>query len=396
MLVPLLSGTQPATGIIASSASASASAVLADHPDRTWLTAAAAQGARHWVTNVDAAVSSARIGEHDVPVTVLAGVPSVSSYVGSPHAAWISYPYAEALTMVRGWRRPLAVSGLLAVATPIVLLMRLARLDRAAVIGNHLVSTNLHPQWTSAEMGEATPRLAVQFAERPLLLRNVCCGVDGQLISGLTAAGWRLLPARRVYVADPLAPALWKHNHLKRDSKLLNGSDLTLSGPDQITAEDLPALRTLFRTLFIAKHSALNPDYTDAFFALCREQRFLDLYTLRQDGRPVGVLGIYQRHGWVTTPLIGYDTALPQELGIYRRLMALLYREARDRRCQLHLSSGAGSFKSARGGVAHLEYSAVYDRHLGPLRRAAIRRLGDVLDRLVPWALAQEDKARSS
>lgn len=361
--------------------------------DQAWHAGAAADGTIRWVANVDARLGTARIGAQVVPVTVLVGAPARSSYVGSTHAAWISYPMGEALDLFAGWKRAFGALALGSLALPFAAAQAVGRLTRAAMVANHLVSTNLHPPWTASELGAATADLAARFPDRPLVLRNVCPAVDQTLADGLLAAGWYLIPARRIYLADPREPALWRHNHLKRDLKLLNQTDVTLAGPEELTAGDLPALRTVFRQLFIAKHSALNPDYTMSFFRLCHEQRFLDLYALRLDGRPVGVLGVYERNGWVTTPLIGYDTSLPQELGLYRRLMALLFREAKRRGCRLHLSSGAGGFKAARGGVAHLEYTAVHARHLVAPRRAVIAAFAAAMTRVVPWALARVERA---
>ena len=369
-----------------------ASAALS--PDQAWNAGAGADGVIRWVANVAARLNTACIGGQVVPVTVLTGPPSRSSYVGSPHAAWISYPVAEALDRLSGWKRHLGAAALNTLAVPFVAAQVVGRLGRAAVVANHLVSTNLHPTWTTADIAAATPDLTVRFPDRPLVLRNICPAADPVLADGLTAAGWRLIPARRIYLADPREPALWKHNHLKRDVKLLGQTDVELVGPEELTARDLPALRTVFRQLFIAKHSALNPDYTESFFRLCHERRFLDLYALRLDGRPVGVLGVYERNGWVTTPLIGYDTTLPQELGLYRRLMALLFREAKRRGCRLHLSSGAGGFKAARGGIAHMEYTAVHARHLAAPRRAAIAAFASAMDRAVPWVLERAERPR--
>jgi hypothetical protein len=141
--------------------------------------------------------------------------------------------------------------------------------------------------------------------------------------------------------------------------------------------------------LFIDKHSQLNPDFTPAFFEFCLESGFLDLYALRYQGEVVGVLGLYARNGWLTTPLIGYDTTLPQALGLYRRLMALLYRQAGERQLQLHLSSGADAFKRARGGLGHFEYTAIYADHLPRCRQLALAAFARTMNTLAPRALAR-------
>jgi hypothetical protein len=357
-----------------------------DAPGR-WLGAAIREGGSRWVANAATSVHATLIGGAVEPVTVLTGSPGHSSYVASPHAAWISYPFAEALSRVGGWRRTaVALAGVIA-AAPLTALVMGAGLDRAALVANHLVSTNLHPRWSPQEVQHATTRLVREFPDRPLVLRSVCRGVDAALTDTLVAGGWRLVPARRIYLVDPRDAAVWRHNHLKRDRKLLKDRTVEVVGPDDLDATDLPALRAAFRQLFLGKHCALNPDYTAEFFSLCHRWRFLDLFALRHAGRPVGVLGVYERHGWVTTPLIGYDTSLPQDLGLYRRLMALLYQEAQRRGCRLHLSSGAGGFKAARGGEAHLEYTAVYGAHLGPARRRALNAFAAVMDHVVPRVL---------
>ena len=93
--------------------------------------------------------------------------------------------------------------------------------------------------------------------------------------------------------------------------------------------------------------------------------------------------------------VFGYDTTLPQNLGLYRRLMALLYVEAQRRDCRLHLSSGAGTFKRGRGGVPHQEYSAIYSGHLGRAQSTAIKTFAAFMDRAVPWALARAEPAKA-
>jgi len=62
--------------------------------------------------------------------------------------------------------------------------------------------------------------------------------------------------------------------------------------------------------------------------------------------------------------VMGYDIEIPHQLGLYRQAFVLFLDEARRRRQILNLSAGAGSFKEFRGAVPHIEYDAVYDRHL--------------------------------
>ena len=78
----------------------------------------------------------------------------------------------------------------------------------------------------------------------------------------------------------------------------------------------------------------------------------------------------------MTTPLLGYDTSAPEEAGLYRTLTIMISRVARERGLLLNCSGGVGDFKRKRGAVTHIEYNAVYTRHLPWWRR-------------VPWNVAK-------
>ncbi len=80
----------------------------------------------------------------------------------------------------------------------------------------------------------------------------------------------------------------------------------------------------------------------------------------------------------MTTPLFGYDTALPQKLGLYRMLTAICIQEASAQKLQLNHSSGAAHFKRVRGMLPDSEYTALFDDHL-PAHRRLIWRLLECL-----------------
>lgn len=94
------------------------------------------------------------------------------------------------------------------------------------------------------------------------------------------------------------------------------------------------------------------------------------------------MLGFFCRDGVMTTPLFGYDTALPQELGLYRMLSAALLKLARENGHLLHESSGAAQFKRNRGARADIEYSAVFCAHLPRGTQLAWRSLAGLLTRV--------------
>jgi hypothetical protein len=63
-------------------------------------------------------------------------------------------------------------------------------------------------------------------------------------------------------------------------------------------------------------------------------------------------------------------------------LMLLPFSVALEAGLEVNLSAGAASFKRLRGGRPVIEYSAVYDRHLAPGRRFAVRTLARIVNGL--------------
>jgi hypothetical protein len=331
-----------------------------------WLAGAQTHGVRHWLDNGDGAVRQVALDGQPLPLVLAEDGPQ-ASYVLSPVSAWGRYLRHEAARV-----GPVAALAATPAGALLSGLMCAARLHRPALLGNWLVSTNLHPQAPAPAWQAARDAALALAPDRPLLLRNVCPAANPGLDALLRAQGWVLVPARRVYLGDPADAGTARRNNVKNDRRALNKAQLVRVAPQEITTAELPALRALFRQLFMDKHSRLNPDFSDAFFALCRSRGFLELHGLRHAGRLVGVVGLMRRHGWLTAPLLGYDLAAPRSLGLYRALMALGFEAARQHGCRLHYSSGAGPFKQARGGVPALEYTALFARHLpAPARQAA-------------------------
>lgn len=361
--------------------------------DALWLLTARSRGGQHWLDNARCEIQAIDIAGQSHPVSLLDHSSWQESYVSSPRSTWLRYPRQEMLRQLNPSLVQLARLVSCILSSPLSALLTTARLDQAAIVANHLVSTNLHPEWSVADIDCMTEKLLASYPQRPFLVRNICPQVNPQLTQALQTAGWQLLPSRMIYLCDPQQASVWKHNHVKQDARLLADGKVEVIPHHALQAEDLAQLRQLFRQLFIDKHSYLNPDFSPAFFELCLETQFLELLALRCRDRIVGVLGLYANPdtGWITTPLIGYDTSLPQELGLYRRLMALLLRQAREKQLKLHYSSGASQFKRARGGTAHLEYTAIFNRHLPFVQNCSSTFLYKLINCFAPAILRRAD-----
>ena len=137
----------------------------------------------------------------------------------------------------------------------------------------------------------------------------------------------------------------------------------------------------LFRLLYIEKHSEQNPKFSAKYIQKSYENKFCELYAYKKDTEIIAFIAILEMEGVISTHMLGYDTALPQELGLYRLLCAKLHFIANERELDINFSSGAGGFKSARGGDALLEYTAIYTKPLPFYKKIILKLLASFLDK---------------
>jgi hypothetical protein len=229
-----------------------------------------------------------------------------------------------------------------------------------------------------------TRLLTAQFPEHAVLVKNVHGRENDRLPWIFREAGYDLICSRQIYFFDGRTGVFRERSAVKRDEKELRGlKDYRVVEHGDLTVEDVPRITDLYHQLYVQKHSRLNPQYTEQFVKRAVRERWLEFTGLRgRSGRLDGIFGCYRQEGTLSTPFIGYDTRLPQELGLYRLLVALLLRRVSNERLLLNYSSGAGDFKRRRGGESVVEWNAVYTRHLDPSRRAAFFGLKELANRV--------------
>jgi hypothetical protein len=188
--------------------------------------------------------------------------------------------------------------------------------------------------------------------------------------------------SRQIYFFDGKSGDFLMRSDVKRDLKALRSlEEYSIINHDEISAADIPRVTELYAKLYLDKHSRLNPRYTEVFVGRAWRERLLEFRGLRHaSGRLDAVYGCFRRGATTSTPFIGYDTSLGTETGFYRLLVAMLLKDVADKRLLLNYSSGAGAFKRRRGGVAALEWNALFTRHLPPWRRAAYQALGKLMN----------------
>lgn len=298
------------------------------------------------------------------------------SWVCSPFNAAITYPLEE-LRVIRSRILRGGLSGLIHCLAPF---LKWGRINHVVCINNWLLSTNLYPDLPDDAWAAVTDLLQQDSPRSAILLRSLNHRTNGPLIQELQRLGYLLAPSRQVYFYDGRNPDYLHRHNTQIDLKLLDRDDLTPVTHEEFSEVDDARVRELYEMLYLQKYSSHNPQFMDRLIAIWRKTGLLKLFGLRNShGRLDAVVGTFALNGVVTAPLVGYDTTLPQSLGLYRRLMAYVLRMTARDKLLLNLSAGAAGFKRLRGGQPEIEYSAVFCQHLPWRGRVVWRTLASLL-----------------
>lgn len=299
-------------------------------------------------------------------------------YLCCPSVAYLDYAQAELRHFSARPGLRVALHALLGMARP---LLTSSGLDRQVQPNNWLLATNPLPALEEAELSRITAGLTARFPDHAVVWRSLNAVSDAPVLATFRAAGYQLLPARQVYLFDCRGAPPPLHRDEKRDRALLAAPDYRVVAPEQIGTADYRRISDLYARLYLDRYTPLNPAYTARFIGAVHEQGLIAFHGLRSAaGQLDAVIGLFEQGEVMTAPIVGYDTALPVAVGLYRRLMAIGLARARERRRLFNMSAGAAGFKRNRGAVAALEFTAVYAAHLPFRRRLAIAAIRGILE----------------
>lgn len=340
------------------------------------------------IRNVATRMALLEVGAQAFPVSINAGGehPDPASgaaencYVVSPLTAYTGYAGDELSRLDCPWlARPL--QGLV---EAVGRMLARARIDRMVQVNNWLLSTNLYPpDWSGDELPALTRWLCAQFPDHAIGFRSLNRFSNPHLLARLAALGYVSIPSRQVYLFDARqgeqSPFLKRHN-VAIDGRLLQRTAYHFVPASALSRADHARLEHLYNLLYLDKYSRLNPHFSADWLYRGQQDGWLEIQALcTPAGRIDGVLGCFANASTLTAPIVGYDTALPQSLGLYRLLTRRCLHEAMVRRCVLNFSAGAAHFKRLRGGLPEIEYSMVQVAHLPAARQRVWRMLGRLL-----------------
>lgn len=337
--------------------------------------------AQRAIANVSTELLLLDTGRHLFPLSVNhGGEARDNSYVVSPQTGYCAYALHELAQLQQPW----LTAPLRALVQLIGRGMAAAQLDRIVHINNWLLSTNLYPaDWHGDDIAAITALCRERWPQHAISWRSLNRFSNGALLDALRQHGYLAVPSRQVYLFDGrtgAASAFLRRHNVRLDQALLRQSPYRVRDGATLDDADFDRLQQLYDMLYLDKYSRLNPQYSAHWLRCGQRDGWLQLQVLQNsDGRIDGVLGIFARDGILTAPIVGYDTTLPQQLGLYRLLTRLCLQHAQQRQQVLNFSAGAAHFKRLRGGRPEIEYSMVHIAHLSWPRRLMWRALAAVL-----------------
>jgi hypothetical protein len=336
-------------------------------PASAYVKAIVRSGAAFYVDNANVETKAITVGDKILPVLIASGLREGNGDICSIYAHYVEYTIAEVAR--RRPRLPIALAR--ALMLPLATILSRGRIDRAVFVNNWLLPTNPAAGLSSPELVKVTGVLTAANPDAAIVFRSVNAKTDEPFVAALRANGYRFIRSRRVYLLDTVRGDHRQHDNVRFDGRLLARTPYAVLSDDRALLPHTDRMAAMYRALYLDKHSRLNPQLNERFFALTAAERFLGYRALEKDGRVDGFVAHFVRGGVMTSAVLGYDQGLPRKLALYRQLYAILIREATEQRLLLHLSGGASRFKELRGALPEEEYDAVYDRHLPPKRRFA-------------------------
>lgn len=320
------------------------------------------------VANLATTVAVVGEGDDRVPVTINSSEPD-NTWVCSPYTAYSRYAIEE----LERFGHPLLTQPLSWLCGGLGRYLWRARVDNAVAINNWLVSTNLYPELRPKVLHGWIEEARSRWPHHAIWFRSLNPRYTGDWLQALSNAGFILIPSRQVYLYDRIDREASHPRDLRRDLQLLRTTRFVASDASTWSSQDFARAAELYELLYLKKYSQLNPAYSGQFLSAWQRAGLLNLTGYRDErGVLQAIVGMFVIGRTITAPIVGYDTAQPQRVGLYRLLMATVYETAARSAYRINLSAGAAEFKRLRGGVGTIEYSAVCARHLLRYRRRAI------------------------
>lgn len=320
-------------------------------------------GVHHYIDNIQTEIKILKLGELILPISIN-NAEYENSYVCSPYSFYVSYAQAS-LDIIKNRGLKTFFSGLLRGVSK---LFKYLQFNKVVIVNNWLLPTNLYPKIDVKLITEITQFVQNLFPNHVIVFRSIDAFTNQSQYQALKEHSFKLIATRQIFITDTSQKNVFETRLFKSDLKLLRSSGYEIVEDCCLSKVEISRMLELYQGIYITKYSGLNPQVNQHYIQLALDRKILRFKALKKDGIIDGVAGYVCRNGIMTCPLFGYDKTKPQQVGLYRLLSTVLMLEAKEKEMIYHQSAGASTYKKIRKAQDHIEYTAVYDKHL-PFKR---------------------------
>ncbi|WP_080846038.1 hypothetical protein [Cytobacillus gottheilii] len=338
-------------------------------------------GVQHYIENVKTNLYFIRIDHLLLPITKNDSQYE-NSYICSPYTHYISYAKEELWEL---GNKPLEYI-FEKIINILGLFLRKSSFNKVVIVNNWLLSTNLYSaQLTSQQMNELTACLTEAFPKHTIMFRSLNNRLHASMMRNFREAGYEKIMSRSIYLMNEDAGSILsgKEKKLLRQDASLFAKYMLQVGETPTNIEGYaPCACELYRQLYIQKYSQHNPQFNVRYFNEIMKKNLMHFKWIKNE-EVVGVIGYFTVSYVLTTPILGYNTKIGKQLGLYRMLSYLITKEILDHGYIGHRSAGASIFKRKRGAKQYIEYNVIYQKHLSFSRKWSWLLVKWVMDRFV-------------
>src|SRR5262249_17731197 len=156
-------------------------------------------------------------------------------------------------------------------------------INKAVIVNNWLLTTNIYPTLTVEEIDGVTRFLAILFPDHTLIFRSLNLRKCQDLVHHLGDLKYRLFYARHVCIYDPQEKASFSskvHYHHRRDRKLIQSEGYEVIRYHDVPSAEGQRVLELYKSLYLERHTTFSPQYTEKYLKKALEKKFLHLVGL--------------------------------------------------------------------------------------------------------------------
>ena len=330
---------------------------------RAYLTPLIKNDAIKYIDNTDTQMQLLSFEDNFFPITVSNLKPIIkNSYVCSPTSHYVDYGIEEIKIELKD--KKLLMNSSLKAVDLLGKFFKKRDFEKVVYVNNWLLSTNLYTEFDLKLLKDIKQFLIERFPDKAIVFRSINQNHNTEIYNSLSLLDFKHVFSRQVYILDPKKEIYKKKESYQKDLKVKRKSKYYWENADKINPEDYSRIRYLYDDLYIKKYSELNPTFNENFIRETIKPECFTYKILKKDEQIYAVFGYFERSGFITAPLFGYDTSVDLKDGLYRLTALKILEDAIENNYIVHQSSGVSKFKMYRGAEPSMEYNMVYYKHL--------------------------------